>query len=666
MLILAFSFPKPTLAQSYVAGKLTVILKDNATQGMVRQSNGVALLPNATALNALNTQNGLVAMRPMSKKANSAFKNFYTFEFASTADLNALTMAYQASPNVQWVSKIPNDPPKLLGSQYFPADPIFPKIWHLYQTATNSASPVARVADGNFPAAWQWTKGDSNVVIAICGGGIPISQQTVWPYYWWEASRDVINNIWNNPNEIANNGIDDDGNGYVDDIHGWNFYNDNNDIEGRYDINDPSQGALAINHGYYCASYAAAADDTTIYDLIGKRDWSADTVGWVGAAPKCKIMGIAGYPIGESITYAYENGATVFSMSWTFDTSYFKPFIDTAFAHGMVFVNAYGNASTQTFNVAPNGVSVAMLNPFNQKSVSAVGSQSGPDCSISTGVTGEGGTSFAAPIVAGVVALMKSINPHLTPQQLRAMLVDPSAVNPVNGTGLGVGRVDAYKAIKNASGSPTLTSLTPDAASHPVVKWTPNLNFSLPQPTQYVIQKYNINQSLDFQNIATVDGNTTTYTDGTETIIQNGNNIYTTHPISYRVVSRYVWASGLPQITLSVPSNEIQVTVKGSNIAPEGRLVNTTEVYTDKLVGNYPNPFNPTTQISFELAQDRLVTLTIYDVLGREVAKLLNGNLQKAGRNTVAFNAGKLSSGVYFYRLQAGDFVATKKLLLAK
>jgi predicted GH43/DUF377 family glycosyl hydrolase len=81
---------------------------------------------------------------------------------------------------------------------------------------------------------------------------------------------------------------------------------------------------------------------------------------------------------------------------------------------------------------------------------------------------------------------------------------------------------------------------------------------------------------------------------------------------------------------------------------------------------NYPNPFNPTTTITFTLAQDGFTTLKIYDVLGREVTTLVNGEIKAGVVNTVSFSATKLSSGVYLYRLEAGSFVSTKKLILMK
>jgi hypothetical protein len=83
------------------------------------------------------------------------------------------------------------------------------------------------------------------------------------------------------------------------------------------------------------------------------------------------------------------------------------------------------------------------------------------------------------------------------------------------------------------------------------------------------------------------------------------------------------------------------------------------------LYQNYPNPFNPNTIISFSIPTKDMVRLKVYDILGRQVAVLAN-RIFEAGQHEVKFNAGNLSSGVYFYRIESGSFIQTKKLLLMK
>jgi photosystem II stability/assembly factor-like uncharacterized protein len=80
---------------------------------------------------------------------------------------------------------------------------------------------------------------------------------------------------------------------------------------------------------------------------------------------------------------------------------------------------------------------------------------------------------------------------------------------------------------------------------------------------------------------------------------------------------------------------------------------------------NYPNPFNPSTMISFSLPKAGNVSLVVYDILGREVAALVN-EFTTAGNYTIDFNASSLSSGVYLYKIQAGDFTDTRKMVLVK
>jgi len=80
---------------------------------------------------------------------------------------------------------------------------------------------------------------------------------------------------------------------------------------------------------------------------------------------------------------------------------------------------------------------------------------------------------------------------------------------------------------------------------------------------------------------------------------------------------------------------------------------------------NYPNPFNPNTTIEYHLPKSALVNISIYNVLGQQVTTLVNSR-QPAGEQKIVFDGSKLSSGVYFYKLQTDDFVQVKKMLLMK
>ena len=84
-----------------------------------------------------------------------------------------------------------------------------------------------------------------------------------------------------------------------------------------------------------------------------------------------------------------------------------------------------------------------------------------------------------------------------------------------------------------------------------------------------------------------------------------------------------------------------------------------------KLYNNYPNPFNPATKIKFDLPKNSYVKINVFDVTGRMINEIVNQNLS-AGSYETEFNGSNLSSGIYYYRIEAGDFVETKKMILVK
>jgi hypothetical protein len=84
------------------------------------------------------------------------------------------------------------------------------------------------------------------------------------------------------------------------------------------------------------------------------------------------------------------------------------------------------------------------------------------------------------------------------------------------------------------------------------------------------------------------------------------------------------------------------------------------------LFQNYPNPFNPSTAIRYHVPKRTQVTLKIYDTMGHEVAELMNGKQHEPGAYDIVWDARGLTSGVYFYRISAGDFTSVRKLILMK
>lgn len=170
------------------------------------------------------------------------------------------------------------------------------------------------------------------------------------------------------------------------------------------------------------------------------------------------------------------------------------------------------------------------------------------------------------------------------------------------------------------------------------------------EPVEGAVEIYKYNSSYD---IGTPQGSLSGNTVGIEYIGEDFSTVILSFPLYYMNESEtyefinYVFAEKFGLLT-SVDADE------KDNIP-----------LTFSLQQNYPNPFNPSTNIEFSLPQNQKVTLKIYDLLGRLVSTLVDRELN-AGNHKVTFNAGDLSSGVYFYTINAGEFNATKKLILLR
>jgi len=123
-----------------------------------------------------------------------------------------------------------------------------------------------------------------------------------------------------------------------------------------------------------------------------------------------------------------------------------------------------------------------------------------------------------------------------------------------------------------------------------------------------------------------------------------------------------LWPSGNIQTLKNVASNQT-IFIDECFVNVENPTATTPSKY--ELLQNYPNPFNPSTKIKYQIPKSAFVTLKIYDNLGHEIETLVN-NEQQAGYYFVDFNGENLSSGIYYYRIQAGDFIDSKKMILIK
>jgi len=197
--------------------------------------------------------------------------------------------------------------------------------------------------------------------------------------------------------------------------------------------------------------------------------------------------------------------------------------------------------------------------------------------------------------------------------------------------------------------------LSPEAC-RPRVSWSANVEADLSTSAAYVLER-NIDNS-GWQSISSGTG--LSYTDGEVALSSTG-----THYVVYRARAKDAGDN------FSDYTSEICVmakTVPVSLAAEKAYISNDQPIYEFQLFGNYPNPFNPVTRIRYSLAEQSQVRLVVYDILGREVATLIN-EVQSEGIKEVEFDISNrkfLSSGFYFYKLEAGKFTAIKKMLLLR
>jgi len=291
----------------------------------------------------------------------------------------------------------------------------------------------------NAPEAWECSQGEG-IIIAVIDGGIDFSHPG------------LRNQAWINEDEIPGNGIDDDNNGYIDDTHGWDFIDDDA---------GSSQGTKLSFHGTFMANIAA-----------GKLTSS----GQGGVAPRAKIMDVR---IGDSegnfgswrdfnsaFEYALDNEADVINISLYFDYGTWLPysFRETATeVSKKIFIVGIGgneNSRVQPLAVIDEVVAVTAIDRWERLYSKA---NQGPEVAFSApGVdisfayrraygTADG-TSYAAPHLTGTVALMLSVKPELSPEEVYDILKETSKDlgEPGRDEKYGYGLIDAHKAVLRA------------------------------------------------------------------------------------------------------------------------------------------------------------------------------------------------------------------------
>ena len=557
-----------------------------------------------------------------------------------------------------------------------------------------------------------WAEGDSGRGVLVAN----IDSGTDWRH------PDLVNNIWQNLGEDANNngstiiwngsawvfdpgdinGIDDDGNGLIDDFVGWNYQSNNNDV------------ITGSSHGTATSGIVAG------YGTNGTQ---------TGVAPAANLIILK--PSGESQywlsqQYAIEKGADIITSSlsykWYFNPKpnypMFRQMTDMELAAGILHTNSTSNdggslgSAPIPYNIAtPGNCPGPWIHP-DQTLVGGVSSvigsanvNAGTDLIVSSSPHGPAaweniqqvfptypypmppeyqdypyqtspgsmglikpdiaapgngttstavgggyqsfsGTSGATPHLAGVAALLLGANPNLEPADL-SRIMQTTAVekgDPGKDNRYGAGRVDAFDAYQQMLQEipVELTAFNIDVNRDGVI-----LRWSTATETNnngFEVQRAFLHNEFGKSPYAPV-----VFVEGYGTTTETRNYSY-----SDKQLNPGIYFYRLKQMDFDgsfTYSQEVSVEV---SIPAEFSLMQ-----------NYPNPFNPMTTIEYSLAEKADVKILVYSVLGEQISSLVNMT-KEAGYHKYYFDASGLPSGTYIYQIRAGNFIETKKMILIR
>ncbi|MBS0152544.1 MAG: S8 family serine peptidase [Nitrospira sp.] len=292
----------------YVRGEVLVKFKDEASSLGIKSIN-------------VDGENHEIKAFSVNSRA------IHRYKLDGTLSVDEAVSKYRNNPAIEYA-----EPNYLYWTKTIPSDAKFETLWGLHNTGqTVDGTAGTPDADIDAPEAWDISTGSSNVVIAVIDSGIAYDHPDLAP------------NIWTNPREIAGDGIDNDGNGLVDDVHGWDFLMNDNDPMDPIDLNPGGNPG----HGTHVAGIIAGA---------GNNGSGITGVMWTAKLMALKAGGVNGSlstaAIVSAIHYGIANGARVINLSFTAAecSQALYDAVSAANAAGVLLVAAAGNEETDNDN----------------------------------------------------------------------------------------------------------------------------------------------------------------------------------------------------------------------------------------------------------------------------------------------------------------------------
>lgn len=418
---------------------------------------------------------------------------FYTIEFADAVSMNNAWKECALVSAVEFAEADVNG--NTGGVQTVPNDQHYGNQWGLKNNGTFSPGPAVSGADIDMENAWSVTTGSTATIVGTIDSGLKLDHP------------EVSNRLWVNSGEIPGNSIDDDANGYVDDVNGWDYANNDS---------DPTD-----DHGH----------GTNVTGIIAAT--GNNSIGYAGVNWNCKLMTLKGIDANNSgwytwwadaLYYAVDNGADVINMSvgGSSTSTLLQNAINYALNNNVTVCACMMNTNNNvTYYPAgfPGVIAVGATNANDTRSSpffwsSTSGSNYGAHISVvapgnyiyglsynSNTNYGSywGGTSQATPLVAGVASLLVGLQPSLTPAQIKS-IIEGSAEDQVGLSSedvagwdqyYGHGRLNAYAALMSTSTS-QIVSLSTGLTLFPSPAESV-LNFSCGQQTMHSFSIIDIN-----------------------------------------------------------------------------------------------------------------------------------------------------------------------------